>query len=58
MTEKPLSRKKLVEYLKSAKIDTTFMNIDTEKPRFMYSLGRNMLADVLISGIMMGDFDE
>jgi len=24
----------------------------------MYTIGRNMLADVLIAGIIMGDFDE
>lgn len=55
ITEKPISRKKLIEYLKCAKVDTSFI---TNDHRYMYTTGCNMLADVLISGIMMGDFDE
>lgn len=55
MTEPQLSRQKLINYIKSAKIDTT--SIDNQN-RYMYSLGRNTLADVLIAGIYFGDFDE
>ena len=53
--QKPLSKQKLLEYLKSAKIDSSYI---TYEPRYMYTIGRNMLADVLIAGIIMGDFDE
>jgi arginine deiminase len=55
MTDPQLSRQKLIAYIKSAKIDTT--GIDNHN-RYMYSLGRNTLADVLIAGIYFGDFDE
>ena len=55
MTDPQLSRQKLIAYIKSAKIDTT--GIDNHN-RYMYSLGRNTLVDVLIAGIYFGDFDE
>ena len=55
MTEPQLSRQKLINYIKAAKIDTS--GIDNHN-RYMYSLGRNTLADVLIAGIYFGDFDE
>jgi hypothetical protein len=55
MTEPQLSRQKLINYIKAAKIDTTGIG---NQNRYMYSIGRNTLADVLIAGIYFGDFDE
>ena len=55
MTEPQLSRQKLIAYIKSAKIDTSGIG---NQNRYMYSIGRNTLADVLIAGIYFGDFDE
>jgi hypothetical protein len=55
MTEPQLSRQKLINYIKAAKIDTTGIG---NQNRYMYSIGRNTLADVLIAGIYFGDFDQ
>ena len=55
MTDPQLSRQKLINYIKAAKIDTTGIG---NQNRYMYSIGRNTLADVLIAGIYFGDFDE
>jgi len=49
-----ISTGKLVAYLKAAKIDTDGMN-DTH---YLYSTGRNMLADLLLVAIYTGEFDE
>ena len=55
MTEQPISKTKLLKQLREAKID---ISTCTDDHRMMYGLGRNILADILIAGICMGDFDE
>ena len=55
MEQKPCSKKKLVSYLKSAKVDTTTMDNDS---LYLYSAGRNILADAMIVAICTGEFDE
>lgn len=55
MDLKPCSKKKLVKYLKSAKVDTANMDNDT---LYLYSAGRNILADAMIVAICTGEFDE
>jgi hypothetical protein len=52
---KLISKEKLISYLKSCKIDTT--GIDNSN-RYLYSTGRNSMADILLIGIYCGDFDE
>lgn len=53
--DKQISKQKLLEYLQSAKV----VAHDNDNPaRYMYCLGRNMLADVVIASVRMGDFDE
>lgn len=53
--ERKISREKLLAYLKSTKLDAGYT---TNEYRYMYITGRNILADVMITGIMFGDFDE
>ena len=54
MQEKPLSRQKILSYLKTASLRTDdFDSIH----RYMYALGRSTLADNLLAGIYCGDFD-
>lgn len=55
MTDKPISREKLLAYLRSTKTDA---GDSSNEYRYMYITGRNILADVMITGIMFGDFDE
>ena len=55
MTQKPISRKKLTEFLTNAKIDTTGLPADGH---YLYSTGRNILADLTIVGLATGRFDE
>ena len=55
MTEQPLSKTKIVSFLKSMKVDTN--NVDNDQ-RYLYGIGRNTLADILLAGIMIGDFNE
>lgn len=50
----PLSREKLLEYLKSCKKPTG--DIDTNH-RFIYITGRNALADDIFLAIHFGEFD-
>lgn len=50
----PLSREKLLEYLKSCKKPTG--DIDTNH-RFIYIIGRNALAYDIILAIYFGEFD-
>lgn len=54
MQEKPLSRQKILSYLKTASLRTD--DFDSIY-RYMYALGRSTLADNLLAGIYCGDFD-
>ena len=53
--EVPLSRPKLIAYLKSQYIDKK--NI-TKESMYLYATGRNSLADNLLISIISGEFDE
>lgn len=55
MTEKPISRKKLETYFRSARQTTEGVK-DTN--RFLYITGRNILADAALTSLILGDFDE
>jgi hypothetical protein len=50
-----ISKEKLVQYLKESKINTS--DIDNDN-MYLYATGRNMLADLLLVGIYLGDFDD
>ncbi len=52
---KTLSSEKLIAYLKSAKIGISSTDTDI---RYMYGTGRNVMIDILLANIYMGDFDE
>lgn len=54
MQEKPLSRKKILAYLKTARLHVgDFDNNNL----YMYALGRTTLADNMLAGLYCGDFD-
>ena len=55
MPEKPISKQKLINYLRSAKVDAA--TADSEF-RYLYITGRNNLVDVLLVSLYCGDFDE
>jgi hypothetical protein len=55
MTEQPLSKTKIVSFMKSMKIDTGIADNDQ---RYLYGIGRNTTVDIMLAGIMCGDFDE
>ena len=55
MTEQPISRKKLESFFRSARETTE--GIDDEH-RFLYVIGRNILADAGLVSLILGDFDE
>lgn len=55
MAEIPLSRKKIIAFLKEQHVDTKDMSNDT---RYAYCTGKNQICDTLAIGIMAGDFDE
>lgn len=54
MTPAPLSRQKLLDFLKQAKANTEGMDNNA----FLYATGRNVLADLIIVGLFTGEFDE
>ena len=49
-----LSTQKVIAYLKSCKVDMTNM----PNRKYMYALGRNTLADVLLVAVYCGEMDE
>jgi hypothetical protein len=55
MTEKPISREKLKAFFRSAKQTTESADNDY---RLLYLMGRNVLADVGLASLVLGDFDE
>jgi hypothetical protein len=55
MTPKPISRKKLTEFLIASKVPTDSMSTDG---RYLYRTGRNILADLVLVGLTTGEFDE
>ena len=55
MTPRPLSRKKLTDYLRSSQ---THPVVADSEIREAWTRARNCFADVLIMSIAMGDFDE
>jgi hypothetical protein len=54
MADKPLSRKKILAYLKTASLHVG--DFDNNN-RYMYALGRTTLADNMLAGLYCGDFD-
>ena len=54
-SDRPLSRKKLLDFLKAAYTDPT--NADCMN-RYISVVSRNHLASTVIIGIVSGDFDE
>lgn len=48
-----LSTAKVIEYLKTCKCDLK----DVPDRRYMYLLGRNTLADILLVAVYCGEFD-
>ncbi len=55
MTEKPISREKLMVFFRSAKQSTEGAD---NNYRLLYIMGRNTLADIGMTSLIMGDFDE
>lgn len=55
MNEKPISRKRLETFFRSAKETTE--GID-DNNRFLYVTGRNILAEAGLASLYLGDFDE
>jgi len=55
MTEKPISRKKLEAFFRTARQTTDGADNDY---RLLYLMGRNVLADVGLASLVLGDFDE
>jgi hypothetical protein len=55
MTEKPISRKKLEAFFRSSKETTE--GIDNHY-RLLYVMGRNVLSDIALTSLILGDFDE
>ena len=54
MTEPPLSRQKLVDFLKQSRMDVSGMDNHT----LLYATGRNIVADLILVGLFTGQFDE
>jgi hypothetical protein len=51
---KPLSREKVIAWMKSAKVDTEGM----PDRLYLYSKGRNILVDLFLIAETCGEFDE
>ena len=54
MTEPPLSRQKLVDFLKQSRMDTTGM----DNHMLLYATGNNIRTDLILVSVFTGQFDE
>ena len=55
MIEKQISREKLEIFFRTAREQTQGI---TDRNRFLYITGRNILADAGLASLILGDFDE
>jgi hypothetical protein len=53
-TDRPISREKLMDYLKSMYTNPTTVDNDQ---RYLYVIGRNAVLDILVASVYCGDFD-
>ena len=49
----PISSRKLIEYLKSSRVNLEGAN----EQMYLYGTGRNILADLVLIGIVTGQFE-